>query len=78
MKELLVFILNNLIENDQYQIKEISDGNHVTFEIKIDPNVIGLIIGKNGSVVKSIRNLLKVRAVIEEKTVSISVEEELN
>jgi len=76
MKKLLSYILDNLIGKDNFKIEEnSSDEGHVNFEVKVNQELIGLIIGKEGKTIKSIRSLLKVKAILEKKAVTINVTE---
>ena len=74
MKDLLTFIVQGITGNKDIDIEETSEGERSHFIIKAPEDVIGIIIGKEGRTVKAIRNLLKVRATLEKKGVSISVE----
>ena len=76
MKDLLSYIIENITGNSEFDIiVSESETGMVDFTIKIDKDHIGIIIGKEGRTIKSIRNLLKVRAVIENKAVNINIEE---
>lgn len=73
MKDLLSYIITN-IAGDDFEIKEVeTDAGRVDFEVSADPSIIGLIIGKMGKTIKMIRKILSIRAVIEEKSVGITV-----
>lgn len=75
MKELLDYIVGKITGGKDYEIVENQEDNRSNFEIKADPSVFGLIIGKSGRTIKAIRNLLKVRAIIEKRGVNVSVSE---
>lgn len=75
MKELLEYILNGILGKDKYKIDETSEDGRVNYTLKTDPENMGLIIGKNGRMIKSIRNLLKVRATLEKTVVNLNIEE---
>jgi predicted RNA-binding protein YlqC (UPF0109 family) len=51
------------------------DNDHINLVINAPQEIIGLIIGKGGKTIKAIRNLIKVRATLEKKGVSISIAE---
>ncbi len=79
MKNLLEFILKSITGSADCQVEEqTADGDHVNLIISAPQDIIGLIIGKNGKTIKAIRNLIKVRATLEKKGVSISIAEESN
>ena len=75
MKELLEFLLKGLLGEEKFEIVEAEDGGRILYTIKTAPENIGLIIGKGGHMIKSLRNILKVRATLEKTAVSINVEQ---
>lgn len=74
MKDLLKFILDNILPEAKFDIVEQEDGGRVVYTIKTAPENIGLIVGKGGAMIKTLRNILKVRATLEKKAVSLNVE----
>ncbi len=75
MKDLLTFILKEITKKDDFEIKEEVNGDFIRFTVLAPKEIMGIIIGREGRTIKSIRNLLKVRATLEKKAVSVSVEE---
>jgi predicted RNA-binding protein YlqC (UPF0109 family) len=78
MKNLLNYILEGITSSKDFEIvmlKNSDNENYINFEIKASPEIIGQIIGKNGQTIRAIRNLLRVKATLEKKGVSISVSE---
>ena len=79
MKELLEYILEGITGSKSFDIVESPSkgdtSDFINIEIKADPKIIGLIIGKSGNTIRVIRNLLRVRATLEKKGVSVSVSE---
>ena len=56
---LISYICQNLISKpDELKITEIPGTEETVLEIRVDPDDIGKIIGKNGSVARSIRTLV--------------------
>ena len=74
MKDLLTFIVKGITGKDNLEITEETEGERIHFLIKAPEDSIGIIIGKEGKTIKAIRSLLKVRATLEKKGVSVSVE----
>ncbi len=60
MEEFLRIIISNLV-NDQesIEINTIDNGKSVTFEVKVAQEDMGKIIGKQGRIAQSIRNVMK-------------------
>jgi predicted RNA-binding protein YlqC (UPF0109 family) len=75
MKELVEFLTKNITGTNDFEVEEKNEDGLVTFIIKAKPEYMGLIIGKGGKTIKTIRNLVKVRATLEKISVNISVEE---
>jgi len=74
MKDLLTFLLDGLLSDKKYEISEATESDRVVYTIKVPQEQVGLIIGKGGHMIKSIRNILKVRATLEKKAVMVNVE----
>ncbi len=74
MTDLLNFLLDNILGEKKYEILESQDDGRISYTIKTDPENIGLIIGKGGRMIKSLRNILKVRATLEKSAVTLNVE----
>ncbi len=74
MKELLDFILRNILGKDStYEIIEEDDGSIVKLTIKTADSEGGLIIGKQGKTIKAIRNILRIKATLEKKKIILLV-----
>ena len=72
---LVTFLVKNITGSDDFEVEEKVDGGLITYVIKEKPDYIGMIIGKGGKTIKTIRNLVKVRATLEKKSVNLIVEE---
>ena len=72
MEEFLRIIISNLV-NDQesIEINTIDNGKSVTFEVKVAQEDMGKIIGKQGRIAQSIRNVMKAVANKEHKKASV-------
>jgi len=73
MQDLLNYMLNGVLGDEKFSVEETDDAGRIIYNIKTKPENIGLIIGKGGKMIKSLRNLLKVRATLEKKAVAINV-----
>ena len=65
MKDLLKHITERIVNNpEDIEIQELKmDGGGINLSLKVHPEDMGLIIGKNGSTIRAIRNILKVKAI---------------
>ena len=76
MKDILLAIVKALVDNpDDVEISENDDNGFVTLGIKVNPEDMGKIIGKEGKVIRSIRNVMKIPAMKQGKKVQISLAE---
>ncbi len=73
MKDLLDFLLKGILADKKYEISETREGSRIDYGIKVDPENVGLVIGKGGRMIKSIRNILKVRATLEKTAVTLNI-----
>ena len=72
MKEILETIANNLVnDKDAVSINQIDGQQSVIFEVKVAENDMGKIIGKQGTIAKSIRTIMKAVAAKENKRVTV-------
>ncbi len=75
MTDLLNFLLKGILGSTDFDVKETEDNGRFIYTINTKPENVGLIIGKGGRVIKSLRNLLKVRATLEKKAVALNIGE---
>ena len=72
MKEILETIINTLVSNKEaVSINQIDGEQSIIFEVKVAEEDMGKIIGRKGSIAKSIRTIMKAVASKENKRVSI-------
>ena len=76
MKKALDFILTSLVDNpDKLEIEEREENGVVTFTINAADEDMGKIIGKGGKVIKSIRNVIKIPAIKENRKIFVNLAE---
>lgn len=73
MKELLTYIARNLVENpDQVSVNEIDCDGEIVLELRVAPEDMGKVIGRQGRIAKEIRTV--VRSLAQRKNTRVSVE----
>lgn len=74
MKELLLYITQNLVEHpDQVTIKEMVRDDEIIFEIGAEKSDMGKIIGRQGRIIKEIRTLMRSVAKRQGKRISVEI-----
>ena len=62
MKELLLYIAKNLVDNpDAVSVNEIP-GETMTLELRVAPEDMGKVIGRQGRIAREIRTIIKTAA----------------
>ena len=73
MKELLLYIAKNLVENpDKVTVTEIQEDDELTLELRVAPEDMGKVIGRQGRIAKEIRTV--VRSYAQRTGVKVSVD----
>ncbi len=76
MKKKLEFLIKSIVDNDKkVEVDEQEQGGIVNLTISVDPSDMGKVIGKNGRVIKAIRNLMKIPAIKSGKKIYINLSE---
>lgn len=72
MEEFLKVIISNLVDNKEaIEINTIDNEKSVTFEVKVAQEDMGKVIGKQGRIAQSIRNVMKAVANKEHKKAAV-------
>lgn len=74
MKELVEYIARALVDNpDQVQVIELDGEKSNIIELRVAPEDMGKVIGKQGKIAQSIRTLTKATAAKEGKRVTVEI-----
>ena len=74
MKDLLVYIAQNLVEHPQtVDVQETEADGNVVLELRVDPSDMGKVIGRQGRIAKEIRTLMRAVAQRQGKKVSVEI-----
>ena len=73
MKELLTYIARNLVDHpDAVHVTEHAGDGETVLELRVDPEYMGKVIGRQGRIAKEIRTLI--RSVAQRQGTRVSVE----
>ncbi len=72
MKELLLYMAQNLVEHPDRVTVEEFEGDPIVLELRVDPEDMGKVIGRSGRIAREIRAIMK--AVAQRRGIRVSVE----
>ena len=76
MKKALEYIVAQIVDDPKkVEISENEDNGMINFVIKVASSDMGRIIGKNGKVIRAIRNVVKIAAIKQNKKINIALTE---
>ncbi|HLD01722.1 MAG TPA: KH domain-containing protein [Patescibacteria group bacterium] len=76
MKDTLSYIVTAIVDDPKKVAITEEEVDEVTqFTIDVAPEDMGKVIGKNGKVIRSIRNVMKILAMKQNKRINISLTE---
>lgn len=74
MGELVKFIAQSLVDNpEMVEVKEIEGEQSVIIELRVAPEDMGKVIGKQGRIAKAIRTVVKAAATKENKRAIVEI-----
>lgn len=74
MKDTLQYIVSSIVDKtDAVRIDEQETDGITNLIITVDKEDMGKIIGKEGKVIRSIRNIMKIKAMKNDKRINVSI-----
>ncbi|MCL1877924.1 MAG: KH domain-containing protein [Defluviitaleaceae bacterium] len=74
MKDLLILLAKNLVDDPgAVNVVEEEQNGITTLRLKVAPDDMGKVIGKQGRIARAIRTLVKAAAINEEKKVNVEI-----
>ena len=74
MVELVAVIVRSLVDKPEaVEVKEASDGQGIVIEVKVAPEDMGKIIGKQGRIAKALRVVVKAAAAKSGQKVAVEI-----
>jgi hypothetical protein len=74
MRDLLITIAKNLVEfPDRLEVIEEQANGMTTLKLKVAPEDMGKVIGKQGRIARSIRTVIKAAAIHENVRVNVEI-----
>ncbi|OGD89105.1 hypothetical protein A3I53_00280 [Candidatus Curtissbacteria bacterium RIFCSPLOWO2_02_FULL_40_13b] len=76
MEEFLKLLIEPLVSDiKKIKIEKVENERNFQFKILVPKNDIAKLIGKEGKMIKAIKNLIKIRAIKEEVFVTLEIQE---
>ena len=74
MKDLLLYIARNLVDNpDAVSVTEVPGEQELTLELRVAPEDMGKVIGRQGRIAKEIRTVVRAYAQRTGQKVSVDI-----
>ena len=74
MLELVKYIAASLVDKPEaIDVREVEGEDSITIELRVDPDDMGKVIGKQGRIAKAIRTVVKAASVKAEKPVFVEI-----
>lgn len=74
MKELVELLAKALVDHpDQVEVRQVEDDYGITIELRVAPEDMGKVIGRQGRTAKAIRTLVKAAAGSERRRVNVEI-----
>ncbi len=74
MREMLLFLTQSLVEDrDAVQVEELEEDGDLVYEITVNEDDLGRVIGKGGRVANALRTVAKAAAVREGRRVLVDI-----
>ncbi len=74
MKQLIEFLVKALVdEPEQVDIQEVPGEEATTYEVRVAPDDLGKVIGKQGRIANALRTVAKAAAMKEKKKVYVEI-----
>ncbi len=74
MRELVEYMVKNLVDDvDRAAVTEVENDDSIVFELRVAPDDMGKVIGKEGRIAKSMRALLKVASTNQPKRAFLEI-----
>jgi len=74
VQEMLLFLTRSLVEDrEAVQVDELEEDGDLVYEITVNEDDLGRVIGKGGRVANALRTVAKAAAVREERRVLVDI-----
>ncbi|MCL1795998.1 MAG: KH domain-containing protein [Clostridia bacterium] len=74
MVELVTYIAKSLVDHpEQVDVREVVEADAIVIELRVSPEDMGKVIGKQGRIAKAIRAIVKAATLKDDKPVFVEI-----
>lgn len=74
MRELVLFISRSLVDHpEQVEVFEVENERGLVLQVKVAPEDVGKVIGKQGRIAKAIRSIVKAASSQETRRIMVDI-----
>ena len=74
MKDLLEYLARALVDNpDGVEVTSVEGERSIILQLRVDPDVVGMVIGKKGRIAQAMRTLIKASATKEGRNAIVEI-----
>lgn len=74
LKSTVEFLVKELVDNpDAVEVSEVTGDDSTTYEVRVSPDDLGKVIGKQGRIANAIRTLVKAVAMKDKRKVYVEI-----
>lgn len=74
MRELVLFVAKHLVDDpDQVEVIEVENGQNLVLKLKVAPDDVGKVIGRQGRIARAIRSVVKAAASRDSRRVTVEI-----
>ena len=75
MAELVRYIARSLVEKpDAVDVREVENADSIVVELRVDPDDMGKVIGKQGRIAKAIRVVMRAAATRNDQKIMVEID----
>ncbi|MBI2033239.1 MAG: KH domain-containing protein [Candidatus Levybacteria bacterium] len=76
MKDILTYIITAIVEHPKdITVSETEENGTLSYSVSVAKEDMGKVIGKEGKVIRAVRNIMKIPAIKQGKRIEISLQE---
>jgi predicted RNA-binding protein YlqC (UPF0109 family) len=75
MQQLLEYLVKELTGSDEIKVEHSEEDSVNVYTISAPQSVMGLLIGREGKIIRAVRSLARARAIVDQVGIAIKLQE---